>query len=62
MKQLTVLTTRIGADKQSSMASNIVSAMNVYFQRDKLRMGNLEHSIMNSVKKYFDKQPPKDAA
>ena len=62
MKQLTVLTTRIGAGKQSSMASSIVNAMHVYFQSDKRKMGKLEQSIMNSVNRFFDKQPPKDAA
>lgn len=62
MKQLTVIRTEVRAGKQSSMESSIVNTMHVYFQNDKRRMGNLEYSIMNSVKKYFEKQPPKEAA
>jgi hypothetical protein len=62
MKQLTVITTKIGAGDQSRMASSIVNTMQVYFQSDKRKMGNLEQSIMNSVKRFFEKQPPKEAA
>jgi hypothetical protein len=57
MKLLTVRTTEFGAGKQSSMASSIINTMHVYFQSDKRRMGNLEQSIMNSVERYFEKQP-----
>lgn len=62
MKQLTVIRTEVRAGKQSSMESSIVNTMHVYFQNDKRRMGNLEYSIMNSVKKYFEKQPSKETA
>ena len=62
MKQLTVIRTEGGAGKQSDMEASIVNTTHVYFQNDKRRMGNLEYSIMNSVKKYFEKQQPKDAA
>jgi hypothetical protein len=62
MKQLTVITSKIESGKQSHMASNIVNTMQVYFQSDKRKMGNLEQSIMKSVNRYFGKQPPKEAA
>jgi hypothetical protein len=62
MKLLTVRTTEFGAGKQSSMASRIINTMHVYFQSDKRRMRNLEHSIMNSVERYFEKQPPNETA
>jgi hypothetical protein len=58
MKLLNVRTTEFGSGKQSSMASSIINTMHVYFQSDKRKMGDLEHSIMNSVKRYFEKQPP----
>jgi hypothetical protein len=44
------------------MESNIVDTMNRYFRDDKGKMGNLELSIMNSVKRYFEEPPPKRAA
>jgi hypothetical protein len=62
MKQMTVIRTEVGAGKQSDMEASIVNTMHVYFQNDKRRMGNLEYSIMNSVKRYFEKQPYKETA
>ena len=55
-------TTENGANKRSSMDSNIVDTMNRYFRDDKGKMGNLEISIVNSVKRYFEEPPPKREA
>jgi hypothetical protein len=55
-------TTGDGANKQSSMESNIVDAMRRYFRDDKGNMGDLELSIIDSVKRYFEEQPPKRMA
>ena len=63
MRLLAVPTAKRGGGKQSSMASSIVNTMHVYFQSDKRKLGDLEHSIVNSVNKYFEKlPPPKEAA
>jgi len=51
--------TENGAYKQSSMESNIVDTMRCYFKNDKGKMGNLELSIIASVKRYFEEPPPK---
>jgi len=51
-----------GANKRSSMESNIVDTMNRYFRDDKGKMDNLELSIMDSVKRYFEEPLPKRAA
>ena len=48
-----------GAYKQSSMESNIVDTMRCYVKNDKERMGDLELSIIASVKRYFEEPPPK---
>ena len=50
--------TENGAYKQSSMESNIVDTMRCYVKNDKERMGDLELSIIASVKRYFE-EPPK---
>jgi len=55
-------TTGNGAVIRSRMESNIVDTMNRYFRDDKAKMGNLELSIMNSVKRYFEEPPPKRVA
>jgi len=55
-------TTENGANKRSSMESNIVDTMNRYFRDDKGKMGNLELAIMDSVKRYFEEPPPKRIA
>jgi hypothetical protein len=52
-------TTENGADKRSSMESNIVDTMRRYFRDDKGKMGDLELSIVDSVKRYFEEPPPK---
>lgn len=62
MKQLTVITKKIGAGKQSGTASSTINTMQVYFQNDKRKMGNLEQAITNSVKRFIEKEPPNDAA
>ena len=51
--------TENGEYKQSSMESNIVDTMRCYFKNDKGKMGNLELSIIASVKRYFEEPPPK---
>ena len=51
-----------GAVTRSQMESNIVDTMNRYFRDDKGKMGNLEISIVNSVKRYFEEPPPKREA
>jgi hypothetical protein len=51
-----------GADKRSSMESNIVDTMRRYFRDDKGKMGNLELSIVDSFKRYFEEPPPKRVA
>lgn len=51
--------TEDGAYKQSSMESNIVDTMRCYFKNDKGKMGDLELSIIASVKRYFEEPPPK---
>lgn len=55
-------TTANGAVIRSRMESNIVETMNRYFRDDKGKMSNLELSIMNSVKRYFEEPPPKRVA
>ena len=63
MKELqTGDTTGNGADKQSSMATSIVDTMHRYFRDDKGKMGDLELSIVASVKRYFEEPPPKRVA
>lgn len=47
-----------GGYKQSSMESNIVDTMRCYFKNDKGKMGNLELSIIASVKRYVEEPPP----
>jgi hypothetical protein len=44
------------------MESNIVDAMRCYFKNDKGKMGDLELSIIDSVKRYFEEPPPKRPA
>lgn len=51
--------TENGAYKQSSMESNIVDTMRCCFKNDQGKMGNLELSIIASVKRYFEEPPPK---
>lgn len=51
--------TENGAYKQTSMESNIVDTMRSSFKNDKGKMGNLELSIIASVKRYFEEPPPK---
>ena len=43
----------------SEHQSNIVDTMRCYFKNDKGKMGNLELSIIASVKRYFEEPPPK---
>lgn len=54
--------TENGANKRSSMESNIVDTMRRYFRDDKGKMGDLELSIMDSVAKYFGEPPPERIA
>ncbi len=46
-------------DRRPTMESNIVDTMRRYFQNDtgKTR-GDLEYTIINSVKRYFEGKPP----
>ena len=62
MKQRTVIRMGAGFGKKSSTDSSIVNTMHICFKSDKRRIGNSERSIMNSAEKYFEKQPPKEAA
>ena len=55
-------TTGNGADNRSTMESNIVDTMRRYFRDDKGKMGDLELSIVASVKRYFEEPPPKRIA
>jgi len=41
------------------MESNIVDPMLCYVKNDKGKMGDLELSIIASVKRYFEEPPPK---
>mgnify|MGYP001563326012 CR=1 FL=1 len=61
MKQLTAA----GAERESrvekrpTMESNIVDTMRRYFQNDTGKTkGDLEYTIINSVKRYFEGKPP----
>lgn len=62
MRLLSVPTPKKRRSNPSDMASNIMNVMHVYFQSDKRTMKDLEHSIINSVTKYFEKQPPPEEA
>ena len=61
MKELPVTgrVTENGAHNQTSMESSIVDTMHCYFKNDKGKMGDLELSIIASVKRYFEEPPPK---
>jgi hypothetical protein len=54
--------TENGACKQSGMESIIVDTMRRCFKNDKGKMGDLELSIIDSVKRYFEEPPPKRPA
>lgn len=50
---------KIRNDKRSTMESNIVDTMRRYFQNDTgMSKGDLEYTIINSVKRYFEGKPP----
>ena len=51
-----------GTGRHSRMDANIVDTMLVYFRNDKGKMGDLELSIIDSVKRYFEESPPKKVA
>ena len=51
-----------GTGRQSRMDANIVDTMLVYFKNDKGKMGELELSIIDSVKRYFVEPPPPKSA
>jgi hypothetical protein len=45
--------------KRSTMESNIVDTMRRYFQNDTGKSkGDLEYTIINCVKRYFEGKPP----
>ncbi len=45
--------------KRPTMESNIVDTMRRYFQNDTGKSkGDLEYTIINSVKRYFEGKPP----
>jgi hypothetical protein len=44
------------------MESSIVDTMHRYFRDDKEKMGDMELSIMESVRQYFEEPPPKRIA
>jgi hypothetical protein len=61
MKELltTGRVTENGAYKQPSMESSIIDTMHCYFKNDKGKMGDLERSIIDSCKRYFEEPPPR---
>lgn len=61
MKQLTATGAEreIRDAKRPTMESNIVDTMRRYFQNDTGKSkGDLEYTIINSVKRYFEGKPP----
>ncbi len=59
---LTSVKTAGNGMNKRSMEESIVDTMSRYFRDEKGKMGNLEISIVNAVKRYFDAQPPKRTA
>ena len=61
MKQLKAIGAEreTGDEKRPTMESNIVDTMRRYFQNDTGKpKGDLEYTIINSVKRYFEGKPP----
>ncbi len=59
---LTSVKTAGNGMNKRSMEESIVDTMSRYFRDEKGKMGNLEISIVNAVKRYFEAQPPKRTA
>ena len=52
----------IRTDGRATMESSIVDTMRRYFQNDTGKTkGDLEYTIINSVKRYFEGKPPERA-
>jgi len=61
MKPLTAIGAEqeVRHEKHPTMESNIVDTMRRYFQNDTGKSkGDLEYTIINSVKRYFEGKPP----